>query len=98
MATAAAIPHDLVQAFLGAGAAAVISRSPNCNFDVSEAEVAAYFRELYKALFEERCSTIDAVNAAGEPSACNLYFAWQSFDRLSWFHCRLPVNMCERHF
>lgn len=66
MATAAVLPQDTIQAFLSAGAAAVVSRNPTHKASLSAAEVAAYFRELYKALFEEQCSISDAVNAAGE--------------------------------
>lgn len=66
MATAAVVPQALIQAFLSAGAAAVVSKNPTHKACLSAAEVAAYFRELYKALFEDQCSISDAVNAAGE--------------------------------
>ena len=81
MATAAVVPQDLVQAFLSAGAVAVISRSPS-KPNSSAAEIATYFRELYTVLFEEHCSIIEAVNAVGEPSENTLCCAWRHFAHL----------------
>ena len=60
------VPQDTIQAFLSAGAAAVISKTATHKPHLSAAEATAYFRELYQALFEEQCSISDAVNAAGE--------------------------------
>ena len=88
VATAAVVPQSLVQAFLSAGAVAVVSRSSICKPDSSAAEIATYFRELYKALFEEQCSIIEAVKAAGEPSEHTsehtLLCAQQYFAHHSW--------------
>lgn len=69
MSTAAVLSQNLVEAFLAVGATAVISRHPQHTADLSAAELAAYFRELYTALFDKQCSTADAVHAAGEPPA-----------------------------
>lgn len=68
MATAAVLPHHLIEAFLAVGAAAVISRNPQHTSDLSAAEAAAYFKELYTALFAQQLSTLDAMNATGELS------------------------------
>ena len=77
VATAAVVPQDLVQAFLSAGAVAVISRSPTSKPMSSAAEVATYFREFYRALFEEQRSILGAVHTAGEPSEHILFCACQ---------------------
>ncbi|KAL3158161.1 hypothetical protein ABBQ32_011753 [Trebouxia sp. C0010 RCD-2024] len=65
VATAVMLPYHLIEAFLAVGAAAVVSKSPQHTSDLSAAEVAAYFRELYTALFDKQISILDAVNAAG---------------------------------
>ena len=67
MASVAVLPRHLIEAFLTAGAAAVISRNPQHTSNLSAAEMAAYFRELYTALLEEQCSIVDAMRRAGEP-------------------------------
>ena len=64
--TAALVPADLITAFLAAGAAAVICRSPNTTGSATPLELAHFFRDLYTALFEEGYSASDALNTAGK--------------------------------
>lgn len=80
------LPYHLIEAFLAVGAAAVVSKSPQHTSDLSAAEVAAYFRELYTALFDKQISILDAVNAAGELLAWHSvvlclphYVCWSSY-------------------
>ena len=96
VATAAAVPQDLIQAFLSAGAVAVISRSPMSTPNSSAAEVAAYFRELYRALFEEQCSILEAVNIAGKHSEHILLYACQYCALAGLVENKLS-KLCEMH-
>lgn len=66
VATAASLPEDLIKAFLAAGAAAVVCTNPTAKAHLGAVEVAQCFKELYRALFEDRCSTSEATDAAGE--------------------------------
>ena len=65
VATAASMPEDLIKAFLSAGAAAVISRSPSAKAELGAVQVAQFFEELYRVLFEDCGSISDALDAAG---------------------------------
>jgi len=63
--TDAAIPHDLIQAFLTAGATAVICWDAKSGSSSYGAEVASYFKEFYGTLFGKAATVSAAMEAAG---------------------------------
>ena len=60
-----AVSENLLQAFLAAGATAVVSLATHSQTDIPSTAMVAYFKQFYAKLFDEGLSLAAALSLAG---------------------------------